>query len=275
MPTTTGRGPHIYYELAGREERPPLVMLRGLGRTLSHWVGIVEELEDRFHIVLLDNRGVGRSAAPLLPFSTTDMADDVIRVLDHAGIARAHVFGTSLGGMIAQRVAIEFPRRVDRLVLGCTTPGGQEAERARWSTIARLLSARLRSSDAAIDAQGGVLLSQTFVRNHPHVIRKWVELDREMPVKKRVLAYQVAAALRHHTADELHRITAPTLVMSADRDELVPPSNSRLLARRIRGAELMWVHGAAHDFPTERPREVARAITEFLDQDLVGPRASL
>lgn len=264
MPSTSGPEPRIYYEVRGRRESPPLVMLRGLGRSLSHWVGVHDELEDRFRVVLIDNRGVGRSAAPLLPFTTADMARDVARVLDHAGIARAHLFGTSLGGMVAQRVAIDHPSRVDRLVLGCTTAGGDEAPRARWRTVARLFKARLTSPEAAMRAQAEVLLSRDFAAAHPELLSRWVELDREIQVPRRVLAYQVAAALSHHTAAELHRITAPTLVLSADVDELVPPANSRLLARRIRGAELAWLEGAAHDFPTERPRETARMITEFL-----------
>lgn len=264
MPLTSGSEARIYYEVRGRRESPPLVLLRGLGRSLAHWVGVHDELEDRFRVVLIDNRGVGKSRAPLLPFTTANMATDVARVLDHAGIARAHLFGTSLGGMVAQRVAIDHPQRVDRLILGCTTAGGKEAPRARWSTIGRLLRARIISPEAAMRAQVEVLLSRAFATAHPEVLSRWVELDKELPVPRRVLAYQVAAALSHHTAEELHRITAPTLILSADVDELVPPANSRLLARRIRGAELAWLEGAAHDFPTERPRETARMITEFL-----------
>ncbi len=270
MAMTVGRGPDIYYELRGDAENPPLVMLRGLARTLSHWVGVHEQLARRFRVVLLDNRGVGRSRASKLPFSTANMAQDVVRVLDDAGIERAHVFGTSLGGMIAQRLAIEHPRRVNRLVLGCTTPGGHEAEQARWSTVARLVRAHLSSPKAAIDAQGGILLSAQFVREHPEVLERWVALDKRLPVPKLVLAYQVAAALSHNTAGELQRIAAPTLVVSADRDELVPQSNSRLLARRIRGAELAWIRGAAHDFPTERPTETAHMVAEFLLEDVMG-----
>ena len=264
MPTTGGGGPRIFYELRGPSTLPPLVMVRGLSRTALHWVRVHEDLQDRFRVILLDNRGVGRSGVPVRPFDARDMADDVVRVLDHAGVERAHLFGVSLGGMVAQHVAIAHPGRVDHLVLGCTTPGGREAHRARFSTLLRLAGARLWSSDAAIHAQAKLLLSDRFIRDNPDILARWVELDQEMPVPRRVLAYQVAAALSHDVAEELHRITAPTLILSADRDELVPPTNSRLLARRIRGAELAWLEGAAHDFPTERPRETARIITEFI-----------
>jgi pimeloyl-ACP methyl ester carboxylesterase len=239
-------------------------MVRGLARTLLHWSGVHKELEDSFRTVLLDNRGVGKSEAPSWPFSTGDMASDVVRVLDDAGIERAHVFGTSLGGMVAQRVAIDHAPRVDRLVLGCTTAGGIGAERVRWRTFARLVKARASSPEAAIREQARLLLSDGFIAQHPEVLKRWRELDGAAPVPAQVLLYQVAAALTHHTADELYRITAPTLVLSADVDELVPPSNSRVLARGIRGAELAWIEGAAHDFPTERPRQTARIITEFL-----------
>ena len=264
MPLTSGRGPRIYYELRGAAEAPPLVMIRGLGRGLVHWGPAAAELEQSFRLVLLDNRGIGRSEPGRIPFGVRAMADDVARVLDAAGIARAHVFGMSLGGMIAQRFAIDHRPRVDRLVLGCTTPGGPEAARPRLTTFTKLASARLASPDAAIHAEARLLLSDAFRRARPDVVASWVRIAEDDPVPKRVLLQQLSAALRHRADRDLHRITAPTLIVSADHDELVPPANSRLLARRIRGAEIAWLPGARHDFATERPRELATILSSFL-----------
>jgi pimeloyl-ACP methyl ester carboxylesterase len=239
-------------------------MIRGLGRGLVHWGEVAGELEQSFRLVLLDNRGIGKSEGVRRPFSVGAMADDVARVLDATGIARAHVFGMSLGGMIAQRLAIDHRPRVDRLVLGCTTPGGPEAARPRLATFTELASARLTSPDAAINAEAKLLLSDAFRRARPDVIAGWVELAEAEPVPKHVLLQQLSAAMRHRSDRDLHRITAPTLIVSADHDELVPPDNSRLLARRIRGAEIAWLPGARHDFATERPRELATILTSFL-----------
>jgi pimeloyl-ACP methyl ester carboxylesterase len=264
MAFATGRGPRIYYELRGAEGAPKLVLIRGLGRGLDHWGEVVGELEQSFRLVLLDNRGIGRSEPSRVPFGVSHMAADVARVLDAARIDRAHVFGMSLGGMIAQRLAIEHRPRVDRLVLGCTTPGGPEALRPRLGTFAELAQSRLTSVQDAIEAEARLLLSDGFRRKRPDVVRRWVEIAEARPVSKRALLQQLAAAMRHRSDRDLHRITAPTLIVSADHDELIPPGNSRLLARRIRGAEIAWVNGARHDFATERPRELAKMLSAFL-----------
>jgi 3-oxoadipate enol-lactonase len=255
--------PRIYYELSGADDAPALVLIKGLTRSLLHWAPLVPEL-GAFRVVLLDNRGVGRSGAVRLPFSVADMARDVTRVLDHAGIERAHIFGMSLGGMVAQRVAIEHPSRVDRLVLGCTTPGGRNAEHAKFAIWLGLVRARVRGKSEAMAAEARLLLSDGFLETHPEVLERWIRISNEQPVRPATLAMQVIAALRHQTEDELHRITAPTLIVSSDSDLMIPPSNSRLLARRIRGSEIAWVTGTGHDFATERPAETASMLSTFL-----------
>src|SRR5690606_17482911 len=98
MPSTDGPSPRIHYEVRGRDDAPALVMLRGLGRSRRHWEGVSELLEPDFRLLLVDNRGVGKSDVVRAPYTTIEMAGDVLRVLDHAGVPRAHVFGMSLGG---------------------------------------------------------------------------------------------------------------------------------------------------------------------------------
>ncbi|MCA9625459.1 MAG: alpha/beta fold hydrolase [Myxococcales bacterium] len=263
MPYTAGK-PRIHFETLGAPQAPPLLMLRGLGRAKAHWGRVVGELAPRFRLVLLDNRGVGLSDAPRAPFAMGALARDALDVLDALGIARAHVFGMSLGGMIAQHLAIAHPNRVDRLVLGCTTPGGPEAERPRLSAFARLAQARMTSIEAAIQAEGEMLLSDRGDRDHPEVIEEWIAIAKREPVAKRSLLLQMGAAIGHRAGEGLGRITAPTLVVSGDDDPLIPVANSRLLARRIRGAELAWIAGARHDFATEAPGELGRLLREFL-----------
>jgi pimeloyl-ACP methyl ester carboxylesterase len=266
MPFATARGPRIYYELRGDAARPPLVLLRGLGRNARHWAPLDAALEADHHLVLVDNRGVGRSEAPLLPYDVADMADDVARVLDHADIARADVFGISLGGMIAQRLAIDHKARVDRLVLGATSPGGREARPASSAVLVSLMRARLLPRRAAIAAEARLLLGAAHVAEHPEVIDAWLAIDRELPLPAHTLALQLVAAARHDAAQELTDITAPTLILSAEHDPLIHPDNSRLMARRIRGAELAWLAGEAHDFVTARPRVTARLLRHFLSR---------
>lgn len=264
MPLTSGPSPRIHYELRGTPEAPPLVVLRGLARGLKHWPEtFLEALDDHFRVVLIDNRGVGKSEVVNAPYSTQEMATDVVRVLDEAQIPRAHLFGMSLGGMIAQWVAIGSPDRVDRLVLGCTTPGGKTSERARLSVFVSLARARFADERARAEVEARYLLSDDFRAQNAQVIDRWAALARDEPVARATAVFQLLAAARHRSLDELHRIASPTLILSAGEDAMVPPGNSRLLARRIRGSELHWLPGSAHDFATELPHRTADLVRSF------------
>ncbi|MBW2537106.1 MAG: alpha/beta fold hydrolase [Deltaproteobacteria bacterium] len=264
MPLAIRADHAVYYELRGQSGAPVLVLLRGAGRTLEHWQRVCEELEDGFRLVLLDHRGVGRSDPLLGPYGTRDMAADVVAVLDAERIERAHVLGVSLGGMIAQHLAIDHPGRVDRLVLGGTSPGGAGAQRMNPWTAARLTRARFRSAAIAAEVEAELLLSAEYRRRRPGVVDHWRQLGERYPVARATVLVQLLAAMRHDTQDALDGIRAPTLVVTSDRDRLVPPANSRLLAQRIPAAELVWIYGAGHDFATERPVDVARLLTGFL-----------
>ncbi len=264
MPYVTTRRPRIYYERRGRRDAPPLVMLRGLGRRLAHWGRLADDLESLFHLVLIDNRGAGRSDAVRRPYSVTDMASDTVAVLDHVGVERAHFFGISLGGMIAQRIAIDHPQRVDHLVLGCTSPGGEPSPWVSGRAKLALLRARISNPAEAVAAEAQMVLSDGFREAHPEVVADWVKLATDFPVKRSTLLLQLWAATRHNPGRQLQRITAPTLIICSDADTLVPPDNSRFLARRIKGAEIEWLHGAGHDFATECPERTAAIVSGFL-----------
>jgi pimeloyl-ACP methyl ester carboxylesterase len=192
------------------------------------------------------------------------MAADTIGVLDHVGIERAHIFGISMGGMIAQRIAIDHPHRVDRLVLGCTSPGGRPSPWISGRAKLAMLRARIGDPAEAVQAEAQMVLSDAFREAHPEVIAEWVKLAIDFPVKRSTLLLQLWAATRHHPGRQLQRVTAPTLIICSDADALVPPENSRLLARRIKGAEIEWIRGAGHDFATECPERTAAIVAGFL-----------
>jgi 3-oxoadipate enol-lactonase len=263
MPFANGPGPRIYYETRGADDAPWLVMIRGLTRSLLHWKPVVDELSPHFRLLLVDNRGVGRSASVKVPFSTLDMANDVIRAMDAAHIDRAHVFGMSLGGLISQRLVLAHPHRVDKLVLGCTSPGGVQS-RPNVSGLLQVSKARFQSIEAAAHAEGRLCLSKRFYDAHPEVVEHWVDIARTHPVSRTSLYLQLLAVARHRTAGEVADIKAPTLVLSSDADTLVPPSNSQRLAELIPGAELAWICGAGHDFATEAPTETTTVLKRFL-----------
>jgi len=121
----TSPGARIAYEEHG--EGAPLLLIHGLGYGRWGWGPLLAPLAERYRVLAFDNRGIGASSVPDGPYSARTMAEDAVAVLEAAGVGRAHVVGTSLGGMVAQALAADFPERVDRLVLACTTPGGPHA----------------------------------------------------------------------------------------------------------------------------------------------------
>lgn len=257
------RGHRIAYAVRGAPEAPPLLMIRGLARTSRHWGAVLEELEPSFRLVLIDNRGIGKSGVPLLPFSTADMADDAAALLDWLDLDRASVLGVSLGGMIAQELALRHGDRVSRLVLGCTRAGGGTGTPLDWRTALRLVAPMRFPPERAIRETAALILSPDFQRESPQVVDEWVQIARELPPSRRGVLYQLFAAARHDASARLGRLRMPTLVVTGDADVLIHADNSAHLARVIPGARLATLPGAGHDFPTERPRETARLVREF------------
>lgn len=254
----------VHYELGGKPDAPALLMIRGLGRTRLHWGRVLDELAADFRLVTMDNRGVGDSSAPLPPYSTASMARDAARVIEAAEVERAHVFGISLGGMVAQELAIRYPERIDRLVLGCTRAGAGSGPATPAPVVRRMLGAMRLGAEGAVDASAPLILGQRFIDEHPEVIAEWQKLARLQRARVHGVLGQLLAAARHDAADRLHRIRAKTLVVTGDADRMIPPENSRGIAGRIPGARLHILPGAAHDFPTERADETAELLREFL-----------
>lgn len=256
-------GVRLYYEVAGPRDAPPLLLVRGLGRSSSYWLDFREILERERRVVVFDNRGVGRSDTPSLFWGTADMADDAAAVLIECGVPRADVFGISLGGMIAQELALRHPRRVQRLVLACTTPGGREAARLSvWAAFGLARTARLTPTDAQRETASWVL-SPEYLHRNPEIVDVWAAIASSEPHNRRGLVGQIWAGARHDTWKRLGHLHHETLVMTGDRDRLMPPSNSERIAARLPNASLDWVRGAGHDFPTERPVETATRVLAF------------
>src|SRR5271170_6367611 len=138
MPTTPSAGTSIYWEQSGAGD--PVLLIMGLGYARQMWFRTRPALEAHYRTIVFDNRGVGQSDVPPGPYSIAQMAADAAAVLDAAGVERAHVFGVSMGGMIAQEFAIANPNRVDSLILGCTACGGQNAVPAAPAVLQTLMA---------------------------------------------------------------------------------------------------------------------------------------
>jgi 3-oxoadipate enol-lactonase len=260
MPIAKRRGVNIHYESAG--SGPPVLLIAGQGMTLAAWWRTVAELSRSFRVLTFDNRDIGRSSRTAWPYVVAQMAEDAVSVLDSAGAERAHVYGMSLGGMVAQELALRHPERVLALVLGSTTAGGPEAildprplsffvragamapEEAEWAAVPYNYSVRTR-------------------REHGERIAE--DIARRMEHQTDTLAYmhQVAAASTHNAVGRLGSIKAPTLVVQGEEDIVMPPLNGRLLAQGIPGAQLKTWLDAGHLYTTDEP-EADRDIARFL-----------
>jgi 3-oxoadipate enol-lactonase len=259
MPYTSNQQTSIYWEEQGAGE--PLLLIMGLSYTLEMWGPARAVLAERYRTVLFDNRGVGRSAVPPPPYSIPQMAADAAAVLDAAGVRRAHVFGVSMGGFIAQAFALQFPERVQSLILGCTFPGGPRGEVAAPDVLATLMRIPNMTLQDGFEAMVPILYHPSTPRER---IDEAFQLRRRHTLDPKGFMGQVMAIQSYQTYSRLSEITAPTLVIHGDSDILVPPSNGRLLAQNIPGAELVMLSNAGHIFLGDQPEASFAAILPFL-----------
>lgn len=255
----TNGGVRIAWEEAGSGE--PVLLIHGLGYARWGWEPLVPLLAERFGVIAFDNRGIGASDVPPGPYTAGQMAGDARAVLDAAGVERAHVVGTSLGGMVAQELAITSPERVDRLVLVCTTPGGSSAYPMPEVTTRLIAQARELAPEAAV---------RRFVENalgpkpDPALVERILAHRISNPQDPAGWQAQAAAGTTYDGAGRAQRIAAPTLVVSGTADAVVDHRNSVLLSQMIPGARLELIEGAGHLVFWEHPRTVADLIIEHL-----------
>ena len=258
MACVENHGTKIYWEELG--QGAPILLIMGLGWTSDLWYRTRPVLAARYRTIVFDNRGVGRSDVPPGPYSIAQMASDAAAVLDAADIDAAHIFGLSMGGMIAQEFALLYPKRVRSLILGCTAPGGPEAVRAESEVLQILM---LRDVDPEVAAKA----ISSFIY-HPATPPERIEEDMALRRKWFPTAEGYFAQLQAITAWEaysrLAQIAAPTLVIHGDSDQLVPPANGKLIAARIPGAKLVIIPHASHILATDQQEPVHRALLDFL-----------
>jgi len=255
----------IAYELRGAwGGRPWLLLIQGLGFDRTGWRPVLRGLRRHFRLVLVDNRGSGRSGPAEKPLQVADMARDVISVLDAAGVARTHVLGVSLGGMVAQEVAIRYPERVDRLVLLSTTPGWPYGYPMPASSVALLAATGRLAPEVALRRHVENSLAPSTVEHRPDLVDRMVAHQRAHPPDPDGWQAQLVAGAGYSGNSRRTQIRAPTLVMHGDADAVVDPRNARLLATGIPGAELLILRGLGHLFFWEAPEKVVETVVAFL-----------
>jgi len=258
MPIIHNQSARIYWDEQGSGE--PLLLIMGLGYPAVMWHRTRPTLAAEFRTIALDNRGVGKSDVPAGPYPIPLMASDAAAVLYAAGVERAHVYGVSMGGMIAQEFALQYPGRVRSLVLGCTSPGGPHAVKPEREVVDFLTTPQPGAEDALEASVPFIYDSHT-----PRAL-----IDEDIALRKQWLpkaaAYfaQLQGVVAWEAYSRLDQINVPTLVIHGESDRLIPCANAKLIADRIRGAELRLIPNAGHIFATDQNELTVNTVLEFL-----------
>ena len=259
MPFIENQGAKIYWDEQGQGE--PILLIMGLGYPSDMWYRTRQILANEYRTIALDNRGVGRSDMPAGPYPIALMASDALAALDAAGVERAHVYGVSMGGMIAQEFALQYPERVRSLILGCTAAGGPNAVRADADATQMLMARGMMTPEQAAEAAVQFIYDSGTPRER---------IDEDLTVRRpwlpRPEAYvaQLMGIIAWEADSRLPQITAPTLIIHGETDRLVPIGNGSRIAERIRHAKFVRLPNASHIYSTDQPEASHAAVLEFL-----------
>jgi 3-oxoadipate enol-lactonase len=271
MPFAPSNGVRIHYTVRGeRGPLPAVVLIQGLGLSSRFWFDVPDMLAGdsatpRF-VLAIDNRGTGGSDKPRRLWTMGTMADDVIAVLDHAGVEEAFIVGISMGGMIAQHVALRHPTRVRGLVLLATTAGFVMGALPEIAALKRLLSLPLGGPRAATNLTRLLLPESKWSRSR-EIFRDWPSAMRDDPTVPHTFAAHLFAASTHLVTRKLRHIGCPVIVVAGSHDALIPLRNAEVLAKLIPGAELEVVAETGHAVFAD-DRDLVRRMVVRLERSI-------
>ena len=268
MPKIKANGIELHYEIQGGGKA--LILISGLGYSLWQWHRMVPLLAEHFQVIAFDNRGVGQSDKPAGPYTAQMLAADTAGLLEGLGIDQAVVMGHSMGGFIAQAMALEYPHRVEKLILCSTNFGGPHHIPITPETMKVLTDV---SSDPLTRFKNGLAVSTApgWPERNPKMVQSWVEWRIANPVEPAAYQSQLAIGMgllpeAQAFENRLHRIHAPTLILFGEHDKVVPADNASLIAARIPKSEIVILPDAGHFFPIEIPEAASRAVVEFTNR---------
>ena len=265
MPKIKTNNIELYYEIHGAGQ--PLVLISGLGYSLWQWHKMVPFLAEHFQVITFDNRGVGQSDKPTGPYTAQMLAADTAGLLDALGIEKAIIAGHSMGGFIAQAMALDFPQKVAKLILCSTNFGGPHHIPVTAEAMKVLTDV---TSDALTRFKNGLAVSTApdWSEKNPEMIEDWVKWRVANPIDPAPYQAQMAIGfgLMPEAAafeNKLPRLNIPTLILFGAHDKVVPPENASLLAEKISGSKVVILPNAGHFFPIEVAEAASRTITDF------------
>jgi len=254
-------------EYADHGNGQPLVMLRGLGRSVRHWAGFEKVMAAHFRVITFDLRGIGTNKVPISPRdSLFDVAEDLKEVLDHLKIEKASILGVSLGGMVAMAFGLNFPDRVHSLIIVNSSIAGQKLMRlspVALATISRAVWDYKNLESRLIDVLTGPDFSGPKKKKIAELYNQ-IRAENGLPIK--VVTSQLVGAARFFVADRLKSMKPPTLVIYGSKDRFVPVENSRRIASLIPNAKLVELKHAGHEAHLDKPDEFIAVVKEWHDE---------
>jgi 3-oxoadipate enol-lactonase len=260
--TALDGGTRLHWESAGTGS--PVLLIHGLGLSGGAWWRTVEALSPILRVLTFDHRGIGLSRSATPAFTTEAMADDAASILDELGLDSAHVYGISLGGMIAQQLALRHPARIRSLVLGATQAGGRRAVHAGAEVMAFFRQRSHMNKEEAAWASVEFNYGERCRAEHPGRIAEDIERRLEQPFNAQAYRAQLFAASMHNCYGRLDSVRAPTFVVHGAQDRVIPAANAELIAERLPNCRLTVLEDTGHQYPTEAP-EVDEEISDFFD----------
>jgi 3-oxoadipate enol-lactonase len=259
VPTAGDAGAELHWERRGSGE--PLLLIQGMSGTRFAWgEPFLSALEQHFDCVVFDNRGIGDSADAAGPFTTEELAEDALTVMAAAGLETAHVLGISMGGMVAQQLALKAPERLRTLTLGCTYPGGEGSSLADPADAQVLLEAMASGNlETLFQAMYEINLSPGFRADDANYA-PFKEMAQALPARQATVQLQLQAVVGHDAQARLAEIATPTLVIHGTADKMIPVANGELIASLIPEARPELLDGVGHMFWWEQPDRSAELI---------------
>ncbi len=260
------KGVELYHEVSGAGT--PVLLISGLGGNTELWARQIPALSTQHRIVRFDNRGAGRSAMPRGPYTVQQMASEAVQLLDALDIPAAHIVGSSMGGMIAQELAIQYPDKAWSVSLIATQCGGVHAFGAAPENAAALEELATIDMTPQERARAWVpyMLSPEFRADHAELVEEYVRVSALHPPTTEGLRAQWAALMSYDSWERLPLITSPALILQGDSDPLVPPENADVLGVRIPDARVVHIPGAAHGVAFEAADRVNELLLDFFTE---------
>ena len=255
---------NMYYEIHG--EGFPLVMIMGLAANVDWWPPeFLEEIPKVFKSIIFDNRGAGRTDKPDIEYSIKMFADDTVGLMDALHIKKAHVLGISMGGMIAQELVLNYPERVEKLVLCATHCGGAKYILPSAEVMETLMKgSEGMTPEESTDLVISLIFTEDFMKNNPDYIQR----SRESILKEFIPEFsyqrQIGAVMKFNSGRRLKKVNTPTLIVQGKKDVLVQPQNAELLAKLISGSKVALFDNSGHAVLSQEPELVNKAILDFL-----------